>query len=337
MQRFKKGFFLVGILLLAVAMLVGCGSSAKTQGDTDYPKRAVTIIVPYAAGGGADMMARATAAFLEKELKQPFVVTIKAGASGAVGQAELARSKPDGYTIMITSTGGCTLAPHMNDVGYTNKEFAPIAQIADVPSIIATHKGAPYKTFKELVDYAEKNPETKLTYGTSGTGSIHNVAMEGFVAGVGKKGLFKHLPFKGGSEAVTALLGQHSNLTVAIATEIIPQMNSGDFIPLAISAPARYPLTPNVPTLKELGYKEDTAIWSTWYGFAAPAGTPPAIIQKLEAAIQKATQDPAFIASFKNINQPIEFMGSKDFTAKWMKAYDQNKKIIEAAGMAPKK
>jgi len=326
----------VTILLFAIVMLAGCGSSAKKE-EVDYPKRPVTIIVPYAAGGATDLMARATAAFLEKEFKQPFVTTIKAGASGAVGLLELARSKPDGYTLILTTTGGCTISPHLNDVGYTNKEFAPIAQVADIPSIIATHKNAPFKTFKEMIEYVEKNPGKQLTYGTSGAGSTHNIGMEGLIASINKKGSFKHVPFKGGAEAVTALLGQHTDLIVAVATEIIPQMQSGDFIPLAISSPQRYPLTKDVPTLAELGYPKDYAIWSTWYGFAAPAGTPKPIIEKLEAGILKATKDPEFKKVFDNMNQPIEYLGSKEFTDKWMRSYEINKKIIEETGMGKKK
>jgi tripartite-type tricarboxylate transporter receptor subunit TctC len=330
----SKTMVFILAMILIVSLVVGCGGSgakndSKAQpakSDVAWPQKTVTIIVPYSAGGGADLMARALATPLEKELGKAFVVTNKPGGSGAIGMSELARAKADGHTFILTSVGACTLTPNNSNVGYTNKEFAPVAQLADIPLLIAVHKDSPIKTLKELFAAAEKNPG-KMTYGTAGAGLIQNVSMEGLLLGMNKRGLFAHVPFNGGAEAVTALLGKQTDFAVAIATEIIPQLKSGEFRALAVSSAGRYALTPDVPTFKELGYDLQVGVW---YGFAAPKGTPEAVIKKFQDTILKATKDPAVMATFKKINQPIIFLDSKAFTEKWMKDFETNKKVIAA-------
>lgn len=318
------------VLILALSVLTGC-SSAGSKGvsgtaaeGSDYPKQSVTIVVPYAAGGGADLMGRALGATLQKELGQAFIVSNKPGGSGGIGMAEVARSKADGYTIILTSVGAATITPNSSDVGFTNKEFAPIAQVADIPLMLAVKADSPFKTVQELFNYAEKNPG-KLTYGTAGAGLIQNVSMEGLLMDMGKRGLFTHVPFNGGAEAVTALMGGQTDFAIAIATEIIPQVKSGLFKTLAVSTAERYAETPDVPTFKESGYNYEVGVW---YGFAAKAGTPDVVLQKLEAAFNKSLQDPEVISIFKKINQPIAYMDSKSFTEKWMSSYEKYKVVV---------
>jgi tripartite-type tricarboxylate transporter receptor subunit TctC len=322
-----RKFTLVLAVVFVLSLLTGCGGGSGDKAapkEVTWPQKPVTIIVPYAAGGGADLMARALSTPLEKELGKAFVVSNKPGGSGAIGMSELARSKADGYTVILTSVGACTLTPNNSNVGYTNKEFAPVAQIADIPIVVAVHKDSPIKSLKELFAAGEKTPG-KLTYGTAGAGLIQNVSMEGLLLNMNKRGLFSHVPFNGGAEAVSALLGKQTDFAVAIATEIIPQFKSGEFRALAISSAKRYELMPDVPTFKELGYDLQVGVW---YGFAAPAGTPEAVIKKLEAALSKATKDPAVVQTFKKINQPIIFLDSSSFKTKWMKDFDTNKKVL---------
>lgn len=324
----RKKFTLILVAVFVLALLAGCGGAkdkAATK-DTNWPQKPVTIIVPYAAGGGADLMARALATPLEKELGKAFVVSNKPGGSGAIGMSELARSKNDGYTIILTSVGACTLTPNNSNVGYSNKEFAPVSQIADIPIVVAVHKDSPIKSLKELFAAGEKTPG-KMTYGTAGAGLIQNVSMEGLLMKMNKRGMFSHVPFNGGAEAVSALLGKQTDFAVAIATEIIPQLKSGEFRALAVSSTKRYDLMPDVPTFKELGYDLQVGVW---YGFAAPAGTPEAVIKKLEVAIAKAAKDPAVIQTFNKINQPIVYLDSSSFKDKWMTDFDTNKKVIAA-------
>ncbi|MDF2520006.1 MAG: hypothetical protein K0R84_634 [Clostridia bacterium] len=331
-MKLRKISYLAMVVVLVLSIFTGCASGAK-QGDNasaapaagnDYPKQPVTIVVPYAAGGGADLMARALSTTLQKELGQPFIVSNKPGGSGAIGMAEVARSKEDGYTLILTSVGAATITPNNSDVGYTNKEFAPIAQVADIPLMLAVKADSPFKTVQEVFDYAEKNPG-KLTYGTAGAGLIQNVSMEGLLMEMNKRGLFTHVPFNGGAEAVSALMGGQTDFAIAIATEIIPQMKSGQFRALAVSTAERYTETPDVPTFKESGYNYEVGVW---YGFAAKAGTPDAVLQKLEGAFQKSLQDPEVIETFKKINQPIAFMDSKSFTEKWMSSFEKFKAVV---------
>lgn len=268
-------------------------------------------------------MARALAPEMSKQLGVAVVVENATGGGGAIAMNKLARAKPDGYTIALTTVGPSTLVPNKSNVGYTTKEFVPIAQVADVPNVIAVHKDSGIKNLKELFARGEK--ET-LTYGTSGAGHTQNIQMETLLMLINKPGLLTHVPFDGGSQAVAALLGGQISASMNIVPEPLPHIQNGTFIGLCITSSQRDPALPDVPTLKELGHDLEGGVW---YGYAAPAKTPPAVIAKLEDALTKAINLPEIQDVFKKIGSPVQYLDSKAFTEKWLKTFESNKAVME--------
>lgn len=306
--------------LLALTFLM---SFTATAGD--YPTRTIKIVVPFSAGGGTDLMARAIAPELSERLGgKSVIVENKAGGSGAIGMSVLQHAKPDGYTLAITSAGPTTLTPNHSDVGYTNKEFAPICQVSSLPIAIFVHVDSGIETLAQLIAKAEKNFGS-MTYSTSGAGLIQHVTMEMFLQEIGKPGLFNHVPFDGGVEAVTALLGKQVDFCVGDSADTSAFINEGTLRCLAVTSEESDPLLPGAPTLKELGYN---LVSGSWWGFAAPAGTPGEIIKKLDAAIYDCLQDPELVKIFGNLSQPIDYKPQAEFTKMWMTNFDIFKEII---------
>lgn len=331
MKQRKNWILWVLLTVLVGALLTGC-SGNKSAADK-WPERPITMINIYAPGGAAELMMRALAIPLEKELGKSIVITSKPGGGGAIGTVEMLKSKPDGYTFSLMTIGTATLVPQHSNVGYTNKEFAPVAQIADTPTMFSVRKDHPANTVQEFFEMAKKNPG-KMTYASSGAGLIHNVMMEGVQLDIGQPGIIAHVPFTGGAEAVTAVLAGQVDGVVGTATEHMVYLKSGDLKPLAVSSTKRYSEAPNVPTFKEAGFNVDVGVW---FGITAPKGTPEAVIKKMEAALQKAVNDPNTVQLLAKANQPLEFLSTKDFTEKWMRDFDKNKKVVDALKQQPKK
>lgn len=307
-------------LLLMLLLVLSCSTFAAAA-DT-WPKSTIKVLVPFTAGGGADLMARALAPELSKILGVSVVVENATGGGGAIAMNKLARAKPDGYTIALTTVGPSTLVPNKSDVGYTTKEFTPLAQVADVPNVVSVRKDSGIKTLEELFAKAEK--ET-LTYGTSGAGHTQNIQMETLLMLINKPGLLTHVPFDGGSQAVAALLGGQISASMNIVPEPLPHIQNGAFVGICITSSERDPALPEVPTLKELGYALEGGVW---YGYAAPAKTPPAVVAKLDEALAKATSLTGIQDVFKKLGSPVQFLDSKAFTAKWLRTYEINKDVM---------
>ncbi len=324
MKTFSKAMCVLAVSCLVLSVAV----SARAA---DWPKSTIKIIVPYTAGGGTDLMSRSISTELAKKLGVSVVVENNPGGGGGIAMAKLARAKADGYTIILTTVGAATLTPNSSDVGYTNKEFAPLCQIADVPNVIAVHKDSGIKTLAEYFKKAEAKPGS-VNYGTSGAGLTQNVQMEALLLEMGKPGLVTHVPFNGGSQAAASLLGKQIDACVTIVPEVLPNIQNGTFIGLAITSSKRDKALPNVPTLKELGYKIEGGVW---YGFAAPAAAPAAARKILEEGIKATVELPAIQEVFTKLGNPVEYLDSAAFKAKWMKNFDENKAVL--ARMAGKK
>ena len=331
----KKLSLFIVLLLISMTLLGGCGGSGDSAAgqnsgeqatELDWPKGNIKIIVPYSAGGGTDLMARTISPYLADILGTSVVVENLTGGSGAVAMNALANSAPDGYTLILTSIGASTLTPNSSDVGYTNKEFAPIAQISDVPNVFCVNKNLGISTWEEYLALAKS--KGNITYGSSGAGLTQNIQTESLLAEKNQSGLITHIPFDGGSASMTALLGEQVDATVNIVSECLPYINDGTFIPLWVSSPERDPDLPDTPTALELGYTSVNG--GVWYGIAAPAGTNDAIIQKIDATVAETLRNQDVIDTFTNLGTPIDYMNSADFTGKWMENYDTNKAILES-------
>lgn len=257
----------------------------------NYPSRPLRLIVPFAAGGSTDLSARLIAEYAGRELGQTIVVENKGGAGGSLGMGEVARAKPDGYTIgMATvSTHGSNPAVYPKLSYDPIKDFAPISNVVAIPSIFAVHPSVPAKTMKEFIALAKANPG-KYSFASPGTGSLGHVNIENFMSLADIELL--HVPYKGAGVALNdAVAGQVNAITDNLSSTL-PHVKGGRLRALAVLGAKRSPQLPDVPTYAELGFKDMGE--GGWFGIVAPAGTPPAVVDRLNKAVHKAIQNPDF-------------------------------------------
>lgn len=328
-KRSVKGIALVCVFFMLSFCLVGCGakSSGGSGGDPleGYPDRPINVIVPYAAGGGGDLQARIVASYLQEKLGQTVNVVAKPGGAGAVGMNELKKAKPDGYTIILSALGPCTLTPNHSDVGYnTPEDFEAICQISLLSYGVAVNADSGIKTLDELLKYAKDNPGT--TFGTCGAGLHQHLIMTEFLNQFPDINM-EHVPFNGGAEAVGALLGNHVMCSMNALSELQPHYKAGTFNLLAVTDPETNKDFPDVPTFAELGY-EDVPV-GAWFGFLAPKDTPQEIIDYLDKAIKEALDDPEVQDQFAKASLTINYKNADEFSKVIKEDWDGNKALIE--------
>ncbi len=286
---------------------------AALPAHAQYPNRPVTMIVPFAPGGIADITGRPLAASMSRILGQSVVVENKAGAGGAVGHALVAKAKPDGYTIM-TALSSIVVIPEADKVNgrpstYQMSDFTPIALLSADPTILLVPAGAPWKTLKELIDDARSRPG-KISYASSGVyGTIHT-CFEMLAQAANVK--FLHVPYKGGGPAMTALLAGETDLGAQSPGVSDPHIRSGKIRVLGSWAGSRTAALPDVPTMKEQGFDVEFYIWA---GVFTPAGLPPDVRERITAAVRQSAQDPEFVKALANVNTPVNFKEGRDFDA----------------------
>jgi len=250
-----------------------------------YPERSIRLVVPFATGGTSEIIARSVANSLTTSLGQSVYVENKPGGAGNIAMDEVKRAKPDGYTLMLGHVGTLAVNPALfgSKLPYDpNTDFAPVTLIAKVPNIIAVSEKSPYKTLADLVADAKKNPG-KINYGSAGNGSAGHLAMEYFSSEAGID--LVHVPYKGSGPMLTDLIGDQIQATFNGLPSLIGQFKGKALRPLATGSAERSKVLSNVPTISELGYKGFET--SQWYGIIVPAGTPPAIIERLQKDIAK--------------------------------------------------
>ncbi|WP_315835243.1 tripartite tricarboxylate transporter substrate binding protein [Bradyrhizobium prioriisuperbiae] len=255
-----------------------------------WPQKLVTVIVPYAAGGNTDGIARMTAQRLSEAFGKAFVVENRAGAGGAIAAEAAARAPADGYTLFIAPLPVMAIMPAINKVRFdARKNFAPISNIATNPFALVVNKDLPVKTLKEFVDYVRAR-KGELAYGSAGIGSLNHLSMALFLKQAGLE--MTHVPYKGNAPALADVIGGQIPAMFSNLSDALPQANGGTVRMLAVSGDARAPLAPQVPTVAESGYPGFRAL--TWNGLMAPAGTPADIIDRIAKEIATAVKDPAF-------------------------------------------
>ncbi len=284
-----QGFTILGMMrVLARGMgLMSILFSAVVHAQT-FPSQPITLIIPYPPGGSADVLARPMLLELQKKLGQTVILDYKAGAGGTIATSALARSKPDGYTLLMV------LAAHaINDALYpslpydTRKDFAPVSLVARLPLLVVTRPSLPVNTLSELIAYAKANPG-KLSYGSAGNGNTSHLAAEMFQAATGTK--MEHIPYKGSGPVVIALLSGEIDLMFDSFSTSYPHVPTGKFKPLAVAGAKRAALLPDVPTISETvpGFVIDG-----WYGILAPAGTPKTVVDTLSKAFAEVANTPS--------------------------------------------
>lgn len=277
-------------LTLAAASALGLLALTPLAAQAQaFPTKAITIIVPFSAGGTTDILARVLGQFISKDLGQPVIIDNRAGAGGNIGTQLVARAAPDGYTILMGTVGTHAI----NQSLYPKlafdpiKDFAPLTRVALVPNLLVANPAQPFKTVKELMAYAKANPG-KVTFGSSGSGTSIHLSGELFkqMAGVD----LQHVAYKGSAPAVNDLLGNHIAIMFDNMPSAISHVKAGKLRPLAVTTAQRSPALPDVPTIAEAGVPGYEA--TSWFGLLAPAKTPAPVVAKLNAAILKALADP---------------------------------------------
>jgi tripartite-type tricarboxylate transporter receptor subunit TctC len=275
--------------LLALAFGLAVALPASPAHADDYPSRPIRLIVPYAAGGGADSVGRIVAKRVGESIGQPIVIENRGGAGSIIGTELVKNADPDGYTLLLGQSGPISINPAIyKKLPYDPvKDFSPVTMTTAYPYIMVVNPKLGVKTLQEFVALARSKPG-ELNYGTTGVGAANHLVTELFDSKAGIR--MTHVPYRGTALAVTDLLAGQVQMVFADPISALPHIKAGTLIALAVTSKDRSPVAPAVPTISESGYPGFDAI--AWHGILAPANTPPAIVNRLNAEIVKALKDP---------------------------------------------
>ena len=313
----------LGSALVSVSFALVSGAAFAQK----FPEKTVKIVVPFAPGGGADMLARTLSASLADMWGQSVVVENRAGASGNIGAEAVARSEPDGYTLLLTSSA-FVISPGMSNKLPFNveKDFTPITLAAELPNVLVVHPGVKATTAKELEALIRSNT-TKISYASPGNGTGGHLAAELFKQSAGVE--ITHVPYKGGGAVIADLLAGHVQMTFATLPSVIAYINADKVRALALTTSKRAFIT--VPTMIESGYPGFDI--STWLGFLGPANMPPAVVQKIYGDIQKLMRSDAIAEKLKQQGMLEVGLSPAEFGKKITKDVDMYKNIIQKSGL----
>jgi tripartite-type tricarboxylate transporter receptor subunit TctC len=314
-----------GALIIGTALLIAAPAKAE-----DFPAHPIRLIVPFPAGGPNDIIARVIGQRMSEITKQPVIIDNRGGQGGVLGTDILAKAKPDGYTIAISSAGALAISPTMENVAYDPlKDLQAITLVAKVPEMLVVASSVPAKDMKELIELAKARPG-KLNFASSGPGSLPHLAGE--LLKLTAKIDIVHVPYRGAAPALNDLLGQQVQMVFLDLPILLPQIKSGGLRAIALGAAERAPTATDVPTTTEAGLPEVQA--ENWYGFVAPAGTPQPIVAKLNQIASEAMRDPA--VKEKLAVQGAELIGDspEHFHAFLESELTRWAKVIRDAGVA---
>ncbi|MFA5704086.1 MAG: tripartite tricarboxylate transporter substrate binding protein [Advenella sp.] len=316
-------FSLQSIKTITLPVIVaGLFVGAPVFAQDNYPSKPITIIVPYAPGGTTDLIARAMADSLSRQLKQTVVIENKSGAAGSMGANEMVNTKPDGYRLALSPVG-IFRQPYLQQTRYDPiKDLTYIAAFAEYDFTISVAADSPIKSIKELVEHAKQKPG-EIDYGTPGRFTGNHVVMTEL--GTAVKAKFTHIPYKGDSENVGALMGGHIKTSV-VSNSVIPFVQSGKVRILATAAEKRPAAFAEYPTLKELGYP---VVIRSPLGLAGPKGLPDNIVSTLEKAVKVTMDDPAVIKVLKDYGIRTDYMDAAQYTEFAQKTFEEERSIVE--------
>lgn len=315
----------LGVLLTGLSVLLSPALAAAQ----DFPNRAIRVIVPFPAGGPNDIIARVVGQRMSELTKQPVLIENRSGQAGVLGTDVVAKAKPDGYTVAITSAGALCITPSMEKISYDPlKDLQPVTLVATVPEMLVVATSVPAKDMKELIALAKAQPG-KLNFASTGTGGMPHLAGE--LLKLTAKIDIVHVPYRGAAPAVTDLLGQQVQMVFLDLPILLPLIRTGALRAIALGAPERAPTAMEVPTTAEVGMPDLRT--ENWYGMVAPAGTPPDIVASLNRITNEAISDPAVKEKLASQgatlvgDTPEHFRGFIDAeTKKWAK-------VIKDAGV----
>jgi tripartite-type tricarboxylate transporter receptor subunit TctC len=299
-----SSFFMRGVMSALVIVICGLTPCAAQN----WPSGPIKIVVPYAAGGNTDIMARLLADSLDKAIGESVIVDDRGGAGGAIGAEFVARAENDGQTLLFGTTAQISVVPFVQHVRYDSATaFAPISIYGTNPDILAVSAQLPVNSVAELIAYAKSHPN-EINYGSGGVGSIAHLAAATFAKRAGIE--MQHIPFRGGSQTITELMAGHIQMYLGNTSEILPMAGASEIKLLAVSSKERLRGMPDLPTIGETipGYVIDT-----WNGLLAPAGTPKSVIDHLEAASMQAAKDPEVIAKLFKLGIAAQGTSAAEF------------------------
>ncbi|MEF7616999.1 tripartite tricarboxylate transporter substrate binding protein [Aquincola sp. MAHUQ-54] len=317
--------------MATLAALLPVASHAQ---EAAYPAKPLTIIVPFSAGGGVDVMARLLAEELRAAMGQTVNVENKAGGSGMIGTVAAVRAPADGYTLLMATAGETAINPHVYKAKMQyapEKDLAPISLVVKVPNVVVVNPKLPVKTMAELLAYAKANPG-KVSYGTSGIGNPQHLAGELLAQLSGTT--LTHIPYRGASNQLTDTAGGSIDMTFVSLTGARPFMKDQRVRAIAMTSPARSALAPELPAVAETPGLEKYTL-ENWFGLFAPAATPPAIVQKLNAAVVQALKDPELARRLNELGGEPAPMAPAQFKAFVQAESVRFAKIVDDAKITP--
>ncbi len=306
------------------------GSTGVVVAQDSYPTGPIRLVVPFAAGGSTDLVGRLIAEYLSKGLGQSVVVENKGGAGGALGAEQIARAKPDGYTLgMATvSTHGSNPAIYSNLKYDARKDFAPISNVMGVPSVFAVHPKVPAKDMQEFIALAKADPG-KYTFASPGVASLGHANIENFM--MLSEIQLLHVPYRGAGPALNdALAGQVDAITDNLSSTL-PHLLEGRLRPLAVLGAERSEMLPDVPTYIEMGFPAMGT--GGWFGVVAPAGTPKEVVDRVNAAIHEAAKDPVFQERARKLGGTIMVNSPEEFVQQIDAAIERYTRVAKAANI----
>jgi len=319
----KLVYIVVSILVFSIIF----SGMALGEDKISFPKKPVILVVPWAAGGMVDLLGRTIAEVLPKYLGQPLVIVNQPGAGGTVAVTEITKEKPDGYSLCFSATGPFSTQPWIHDIQYDpESDFTSICGCNFAPCVLAVKSDSQWDTFEEFVNYGQKN---NINFGVSGSGSVHHLAGAAIFSGNDVN--YDVIPFEGGANAVTALMGGHIDSVVVLPPEVVSGYESGRFKLLGVTSEERDSTLPDIPTFKELGYNY---VFGPLVGIVGPKGIPEEVVDILQDALSKTFKDEEFIRLAKNGNLNANYLSGEKFKERYISDYYAYGKVIKELGLA---
>ena len=311
------------------AALLLAGAANSVAFAQNYPERPIRVIIPFAPGGGTDIVTRVIAQRLSETIRQSIIIDNRAGGAGNIGAELAARANPDGYTLLVGSATILAVNPVIFKVTYNpDRDFAPITQLGSQPHLLVLHPSVAANSVREFVNFAREK-STRLNYGSSGTGGPAHLGTELFkmVAGID----MMHIPYKGAGPAIIDLVGGQIQVGIISIATAMPHVKTGKLKALAVSSPRRAVVAPELPTIAESGYPGFEV--RSWYGMLAPAGTPRAIVDKLHSQIAAVLRQPDMVARLANDGAEPGGDTPAEFAAYIRSEAERWGKVVKTAGI----
>ena len=318
-------------LCLGALCTANAAGTASLAEPIEYPVRPITMVVTFPPGGGTDLLARRLAAGLERDLGQPVVVENRSGASGNIGAQAVARAKPDGYTLLVVNSTYAINPGVYRSLGFSpQNDLTGVINVAFVPTVLVTASDSPWRTMRQALDARGGGPDTlPPAYASCGSGTPQHLAGEMLLQRTGA--MWLHVPYRGCGPALVGVRGGNVGLGFVTASSALPFLKAGTLRALAVTSPQRSPLLPHVPTVAEqglAGYALDQ-----WHGVLAPAGTPTAIIERLNSAIASIVQRPDMAKGLHALGYDTTVSSPQDFQAMILQDMERFARLTERMGL----